>query len=245
MIGEFVAALLGTLGGAGLAIMALRFLSGKFIEVQIGRALATHQHGLDQALATLQTQLTRVSDVLSRRNEREFAVTEQAWEKMIRAAGMVQQEFSALRHDAPDFVGMDDSTAVLIIGQLPFDDERKRKLRGVWGEERNKLYEAYELQYGVKLAEERLVDFKNWLSASQIFLSPAIHASFAVIRDGVLEVLSIAYAYASRRESLPTDVRCELTDKMQALNGLIDTLGADIRVRFGFEEDDRVRRREG
>src|ERR1051326_5453435 len=97
MFSEFVGGFLGALGGVGVGAAALRFLASKLIEHRLTIALAEHQHGLDKQLETVKTQMDRLSDILSRRNEREFQVTEGAWERVIQAVGTAATETAARR----------------------------------------------------------------------------------------------------------------------------------------------------
>src|SRR5207249_4972286 len=92
MFTDFLGGFLGALGGVAAGVLALKYLGGKLIELQISKVVAEHKHSLDKQLTTLQAQLSRFSDVLSRRNEREFAVTEGTWERLIKAVGTAQNE---------------------------------------------------------------------------------------------------------------------------------------------------------
>ena len=91
MFSDFIGGFLGAIGGLVAGVVALRYLIAKYIEIQIAKDLAQHKHGLDKQLTTLQTQLSRFSDVLSRRNEREFKVVEDAWGHMIGTWQMILQ----------------------------------------------------------------------------------------------------------------------------------------------------------
>ena len=127
MLMDFVVSFLGTLGGMGVAIATLRYLSLSFIEHRLATALANHQHTLDLQLSRLSADLNRVGDMLSRRNEREFGVTEGAWERMIRAVGTAQEQLGDGRH-TPVFAIMNEQESMRIISELPFDEAQKQQL---------------------------------------------------------------------------------------------------------------------
>src|ERR1051326_1137881 len=97
MFSEFVGGFLGALGGVGVGAAALRFLASKLIEHRLTIALAEHQHGLDKQLETVKTQMDRLSDILSRRNERDFKVTGGVWERIFEAGGRAGGDAAAPR----------------------------------------------------------------------------------------------------------------------------------------------------
>ncbi|MEA2328836.1 MAG: hypothetical protein QOE68_3795 [Thermoanaerobaculia bacterium] len=88
----FLESFLGTLAAGGVLVVALRFLGGKLIEHQLAKALSDHNHELAKQLATLQGGMSRLGDVLSRRNEREFEVVEGAWKRMANTFRRTVQE---------------------------------------------------------------------------------------------------------------------------------------------------------
>jgi hypothetical protein len=79
---EFVVGFLGSLGGVGVAVLALKGLIGRFIDIQVGKALAEHKHVLDIDLARLQGEMSRLGAVLNRRDERQFTVIGEAWKHL-------------------------------------------------------------------------------------------------------------------------------------------------------------------
>src|SRR5882762_2639165 len=92
-VGDFLIPFLGAFGGVAAAVGAFKYLGGKLIEHQLAKALTEHKHELDKQLAGVNAGMSRLGDVLSRRNEREFTVTEAAWERMIEAFGLAQGSF--------------------------------------------------------------------------------------------------------------------------------------------------------
>jgi hypothetical protein len=97
----FLESFVGTLAAGGVLVVALKFLGGKFIEHQLAKALSDHNHELAKQLATLQGGMSRLGDVLSRRNEREFAVVEGAWKKMATTFRKTIQEAKAEQFSPP------------------------------------------------------------------------------------------------------------------------------------------------
>lgn len=79
---EFVVGFLGSLGGVGVAVLALKGLVGRFIDIQVGKALAEHKHVLDIDLARLQGEMSRLGSLLNRRDERQFTVIGEAWKHL-------------------------------------------------------------------------------------------------------------------------------------------------------------------
>lgn len=100
---DFLSAFLGGFGGVAAGFLLVKWLGAKFIETQLAKAVANHQHDLDKQLATLEGGMSRLGDVLSRRNEREFTVVERAWELMIEAFGLAQNDFGVSSKPVPFF----------------------------------------------------------------------------------------------------------------------------------------------
>lgn len=235
---EFVAALLGTLGGAALAIAALRMLSEKFLEIQVGKALATYQHGLNESITRLQTELGRVSDVLSRRNEREFAVVEVAWERMIRAVAAVENRLTTWRIGLPRFKGMAPEAASRAITNLPFADEERTMILSAHEDDRDELCAVYESQLAVRECGREWGELKNWLSTREIFMSSGIYDAFQSLANHVGHALAIATTYVTNKEALPSQQRIEIAQLCRReITPEIKQLGAAIRKRFGFDDE--------
>src|SRR5438045_56552 len=136
--GDFAGSLAGTLVGGGILAVLLKELSARYIEYQLDKALAEHQHGLNEKLAALGASMLHVNDVLSRRNEREFEVVAGAWERMIKAVGLAQNEFGTGR-SVPSFRMMNDEDARLLISGLPFREDQKQALLAASCAERDDL----------------------------------------------------------------------------------------------------------
>jgi len=205
-VSEFVASLLGTVAGMSIAFAALRYLTSSLVEHQLAKALARHSHDLAKQLASVEAQMNRVGDVLSRRNEREFAVTEAAWDLLIRAVGEAQSRFGGLRR-VPSFWRMDDAEALRVIENLPFDADQKTALRGASGEERDPLYAQYEKRDDIRVSLKAWAEFKNFVNTRQIFLSESVHIAMIDIRDQLYRFLIRIEMYASRGEDLPAEQR--------------------------------------
>lgn len=237
MVSEFFAAFLGTLGGLTVALAAVRVLSANFIEHQLAKALAQHQHGLDQQLTHLSTELNRVSDVLSRRNEREFGVTEGVWERMIRALGTAQGQLGQGK-SVPVFRFMAEDEAQLVIEALEFEDWQKAELRQAGTGERDELYTRFDFAHGVRESFSEWAEFKNYLSTRQIFLSKPIHDGFAQIRDELQKILVKANLYVNQEERMPVQDRAGIGRLLAIdLNEKVDDLAIIIRRRFGFDDN--------
>ncbi|MEK6375138.1 MAG: hypothetical protein AABO58_20895 [Acidobacteriota bacterium] len=127
MLNDFIAGFLGTLTAGGVLVALVIFFGEKFVTLQPEKALAEHQQGLNEKLAGVAADLLRVSDVLSRRNEREFASVERAWELMMVAVGAAQQHIEG--GQIPAFKMMSEEGALTVIDRSPFTDAQKERLR--------------------------------------------------------------------------------------------------------------------
>lgn len=171
---------LGTATALALALAILKYLVPRFIEHKLGLVLQRSQHELDATIKRLEVDLGRVSDVLSRRNEREFAVIERAWELMIRTVGSAQTNF-LWAEDLIDLVNLEEADAVQLIDGTTFSAEEKSLLRSMRGEQRQKLYATVVHHYRTRQVEAAWHEFNNCLSAKQIFMTPSIYAMFPSI----------------------------------------------------------------
>lgn len=235
---EFVASLLGTVAGMSIGFAALRYLTSSLVEHQLAKALARHSHDLAKQLASVEAQLNRVGDVLSRRNEREFAVTEAAWDLLVRAVGEAQSRFGGLRR-VPAFWRIDEAEALRVIDTLPFDEPEKTALRDAGGEERDRLYAQYARRDDISVSLKAWVEFKNFVNTRQIFLGGPVHDAMLDIRDQLYRLLIRIEMHARRGEDLPAEQQ-ETAHQvlMVELNAKIDALALIIRERFGFSEKD-------
>ncbi|MEA2490347.1 MAG: hypothetical protein QOH21_2139 [Acidobacteriota bacterium] len=238
MFGDFIGGFLGALGGLAAGVVALRYLLGKYIEMQISKDLAVHKHGLDKQLTTVQAQLLRFSDVLSRRNEREFAVTEGTWERIIKAVGCAQVELGDGK-SVPVFALQSEHDAFVTIERLPFTDEEKETLRvATTGTKRDDLYRLYDTRYGIRRCVEASRELKNWISTHQIFLYDKVLAAASKIQTELQSVLIDAERYAEDLETMPFDERKVMKKKLREdFNRAMDDIAETIRSRFGFMEE--------
>jgi hypothetical protein len=236
MFGDFIGGFLGALGGLAAGVAALRYLLGKYIELQISKDLAEHKHGLDKQLTTLQSQLSRFSDVLSRRNEREFAVTEKTWELMIEAFGTAQGHFSPGK-SVPVLKLRAEADAQKVISKLPFDDEQKEALRRASQDERDELYEQYELTRGYVECHKLWAAFKNYVSTHEIFFAQDIFEKFTEIRNDLYGVIvHVEMFVGPDGEDFDTPEKIKVNKDLRAIDEKVKTLTVLIRERFGFSE---------
>jgi hypothetical protein len=234
MFTDFLGGFLGALGGLAAGVAVLRYLLGRYIELQISKDLAVHKYGLDKQLTTLQAQLSRFSDVLSRRNEREFAVTEGTWERLIKAVGTAQNELGNGK-PVPAFVMMSEEEGLAIIEKLSFSDEQKAALRAERGQARDDLYRQFDFRRGVYRSLDEWSELKNWVSTHQIFLHDSVLAPVIKLRDDLHGLLVHAELYAEGDEKVPLAERIEMHEKLaKDFNKAIDDLALAIRTRFGF-----------
>ena len=237
MFTDFIGGFLGALGGLAAGVVALRYLLGKYIEMQISKDLAVHQHGLDKQISTLEAQLSRVSDVLSRRNEREFAVTEGTWERLIKAVGIAQNELGNGK-SMPAFVIMAEREALALIGKLSFNEEQKNALRAEHGQARDDLYRQLDFRRGVYRSLEEFSELKNWVSTHQIFLHDSVFGPVVKLRDDLFDLLIEAQTYADDYERMPLQDRIAMHRKLaKDFNSAADEIALMIRKRFGFVEE--------
>ncbi len=166
---DFFASFLGTLGAGGVLVLVLRYLSTRFVEQQLVKALADHQHALDLKLATLQASMSRLGDLLSRRNEREFAVVEGAWELLINALGSLQSLFSPGRPH-PGFGTLSQPDALVIIHRLPFAEADKDRLRASDPAHRDELYSILDVAREYPACFGAWGKLKAFLNTRQIIL---------------------------------------------------------------------------
>jgi CHAD domain-containing protein len=239
MFTDFLGGFLGALGGVAAGVLGLKYLSGKFIELQISKVVAEHKHGLDKQLTALQTQLSRFSDVLSRRNEREFAVTEGTWERIIKAVGTAQNELGDGKNIIA-FALMSESDALGAIEKLWFTDEEKESLRNATsGTKRADLHLRYDLRVGVRKCMTQWGELKNWISTHQIFLHVKVLSAALKIQNELYGILVDVEGYAEDLEVMPLDERIAIKKRLRdEFNKAIDDLAEVIRARFGFAEDE-------
>src|ERR1051326_5018813 len=237
MFSEFVGGFLGALGGVGVGAAALRFLASKLIEHRLTIALAEHQHGLDKQLETVKTQMDRPSDILSRRNEREFQVTEGAWERVIQAVGTAQSELGQGKR-IPSFMMMNEAEAAVAIAALPFTDGEKDQLRRAGENERDAIFRTIDFRNGVYASLRQWRELKNWVATHEIFLNSSVLQLIRALRDDLYGTLVHAQTYAEDGEEMPLLERVEMDRKLaRDFNERIDELAEKIRSRFGFAEN--------
>jgi hypothetical protein len=238
MLREFLASFLGALGGFAIAVAALKFLIGQLIEHQLATALADHQHGLNTQLAKLQVQMSRLTDVLSRRNEREFAVTEGAWELLIKTVGTAQGELGDGK-SVPAFMMMNEREALALIEKLPFRNDDKLALVQVPPSKRDELFRKISFRRGVVLSLQEWTELKNWVSTHQIFLDAKVLAKVISLRDELYALLVHARTYAEEDEAMPLSERVVMHRMLgKDFNEALDALALIIRTRFGFADDE-------
>jgi hypothetical protein len=237
MFTDFIGGFLGALGGLAIGVAALRYLLAKFIEMQISKDLAEHKHGLDKQLTTLQAQLSRFSDVLSRRNEREFKITEETWERLIKAVGVAQNELGNGK-PVPSFVMMGEAEALALIDKLSFSDEQKDALRARTRQGRDDLYRQIDFRRGVYRSFDDWSELKNYLSTHQIFLHDSVLGPVIALRDELQHLLIHAQTYAESNERMPLSDLVDMHHKLEKdFNEAIDEIALAIRKRFGFVEE--------
>lgn len=229
----FAEAFLGTLTAGGILVVVLKFLGSKFLEHQLSKALSDHNHELDKKLAALESGLARLGDVVSRRNEREFAVTEVAWERMIEAVGAAQSELAG-HFPAIIFGKLSEREALDVIDGLAFTSAQKAALREAAPKDRQTLHHQYSLEHGTERVRKTWREFRNWLTTRQIFMSPAIYAGF----EGVAEHLWKSVVTLSHHGDEETR-KLERRAAYLGLDGLepkIDELAKLILRHFEFED---------
>src|SRR5580765_1582701 len=104
---DFYSGFLRDLGGLAILVVVLGFLFKQLLE-----------HQLTRQMATLQAGISRMNDVLSRRNERELAVNEEAWVRMNKAVGTAVVELGNSAH-GKGFARMENGEALRVVDNLP------------------------------------------------------------------------------------------------------------------------------
>lgn len=232
----FVETFLGALAAGGVLVVALKFLGEKFMELQLAKALADHNHELAKQLATIQAGMSTLGDVLSRRNEREFLVTEGAWERMMVAVGTAQGNLG-YGPRVPPLNTMPEDDALRVISSSSFSEEQKDELRSPGLSERDELWRQFNFRQGVQASFEKWAEFKNWLSIRQIFLQADVFVSFAEIRDELNKVLTRARMHCMQGHTVSAMEVSEINRMLtNEVDSKIDGLGEMIRTRFGFTE---------
>jgi hypothetical protein len=235
-LATIVSSFLGTAAALTLGLFALKALSGRLIEHRLAIALQESQQRFDEKLARVEAELGRASDLLSRRNEREFAVAEQAWELMMRAFGAAQEHYLFAEEDDLDNYEEQDVAAV-IDSYLLLSEGERRRLKDIPRPRRQKLFEMSVAHHRMVVTEKAWGDFKNSLTAKQIFMTSEIYGEFLAIAHELSDnTLALARA---RAETGAWPDRAAITMKKslgETIDEMIDRLGAKIRSRFGFEE---------
>jgi len=233
MWSDFWASFFGTVGGVGALVAGLYFFGGKLLNHRLEKSLEDYRSKLATDLAVLENGMQRLGDVLSRRNEREFAVTEKAWEIMIPAFGTAQVRFGNGRQ-VPVFMMMPEDKALKVIADLPFPEEEKEELRALAPAKRDDLYELFDLRESYSKCHKLWAEFKNYVNSHEIFFAEDIYQAFVQIRNDIYGVLCHVEMF--------TDEDSEAYDRRTADRMLRDIdqkvtgLAAVIRARFGFNE---------
>jgi len=238
-LGDFFIPFLGAFGGGVVsAVAALKYLGGKLIEHQLAKALADHKLELDKQLAGVNAGMSRLGDVLSRRNEREFTVTEATWERMIQAFGLAQEAFGVSSKPSAIFkITGGESEALKIIAKLPFDDEKKEKLRQAGQDGRDDLYSRYELERRYIECHKAWAEYKNYVSTHEIFFSEAIYKAFIEIRDDVYGVIvHVEMFIGPDAEDFTGRERVKVAHDLRDIDRKVGALASVVRQRFGFNE---------
>jgi hypothetical protein len=219
---DFYTGFLRDLGGIAVLVSALGFLFNKLLERQ---------------LAKFQVDMVRLGDVLSRRNEREFQVTEGAWEKMILAFGKTREDFGPAAKPAVSFRIMSDFEALKLIARLPYDADEKEKLINANASERDELYEGYELEHRVIECRQPGAEFRNYVSTHEIFFSEHIYKAFIQIRDDLAGVIiHVEMFVGADGMTFSGAERVKVSHDLDAIDKKISSLASVIRRRFGFNE---------
>jgi hypothetical protein len=225
-------------GGAAVAVGVIHYLSKRLIEHQLAKALAIHQASLDKQLAEVQSSMARINDVLSRRNEREFAITEQAWELMNKAVGAAQEGFGPGRPNVA-FAIIQEPAALRMIDELPFDERDKALLRAGSPTERDELFKQLDLRQTLDVVYRAWVEFKNFVAVKEIFLDANVLAELERIRDAVygIYVRRSMYAQTGHHISEMSVAERAITDRELKvdLNERIKALAQRIRKRFQYD----------
>jgi hypothetical protein len=235
MLVDFVSAFLGGFGGVAAGFLLVKWLGAKFIETQLAKAVANHQHELDKQLATLEGGMSRLGDVLSRRNEREFAVVEGAWKLLIKALGSLQVLFSPARA-RPGFGAMSEEEALVLVNRLPFTRDEKDRLRNCDPAAREALYSVIDVAREYPECEREWGAFKTFLNTQQIFFSPEIHDAFVSLRNDLHNVIALAQMFIGEEQGIPTQDRIQMNRWLRAADDKTEALAVQIRARFGFGE---------
>lgn len=230
---DFWASFVGALGGVGFLAAVLYLFGGKLLDHRLAKSLEDYKSKLATDLAALESGMRHLGDVLSRRNEREFAVTERAWELMCLAFGTAQARFGNGR-STPVFMMMPDNEALKVIAALPFPDGQKETLRKLKPSARDESYELFELRDSYVVCLRLWSELKNYVSSHEIFFAEPIYQAFVEIRDGLYGVLCHVEMF--------TDDDSEAYDRTTAdrmlkeIDQKIFGLAIVVRRRFGFSE---------
>jgi hypothetical protein len=181
--------------------------------------------------------MSRLGDVLSRRNEREFTATEATWERMIQAFGLAQEAFGALSKPPAIFKITGESEALKIVAKLSFDDEQKEKLRQAGQDGRDDLYSQHELERRYIECHRAWAEYKNYVSTHEIFFSDAIYKAFIEIRDDVYGVIVHGEMFiGSDAEDFTGRERVKVARDLRDIDRKVGALASVVRQRFGFNE---------
>lgn len=218
---DFYSGFLRDLGGLAVLVTVLGFL---------------FKYLLDHQFSKVQTQMSRFSDILSRRNEREFAVIERAIELMMVAVGVAQQRIGQ-GGPVPSFQVMQETDALAKIEASAFPEEQKANLRSADIVDRDRLYCVYEQAWSFRICNDACVDFENYLSIKQIFFQPAIFGALRTVEKELNHVLTLVKTHVSTQQLPVFGIQTEIQLFLDvSLNRRIDELGSIIRQRFWGEE---------
>lgn len=165
----------------------------------------------------------------SRLADKRLEVSQEAWQRIIKAVGTAQKRFGPGR-EVPVFMMLNETKAEEVISALPFSDKEKDRLRSSAPNSRDDLYEKLDTKYSYIAAHEAWADAKNFVSSNEFLLHPEHKTRMKSILDDVYSVLTTVKMSIEGGGSFRRDVSRTL---VVTLNSKLDELEKVMRDHLG------------
>jgi hypothetical protein len=225
---DFAGGLAGTLVAGGVGTVVLKQLLEPLIRHQFDIALEDHKQTNAREIEAVRADIGRLSDVLGRRNQKEFEIVHEAWQRATRAVGFTQQAAMRMETNMPDFHNLDEDRAFAVIEASPFHEVNKIRLRKAAPQERWDLYAEFLFWWRLSEARSAVNEFSNYVNANRIFLVVDIRDRMLTVAQELgSAIVSVEIGYAADFKMV-----AEGAEQARKTSTMLDELEAAIQRRF-------------
>lgn len=162
-------------------------------------------------------------------SDKRLEVSQEAWQRLIKAVGTAQNRFGPGR-EVPVFMMLNETKAEEVILALPFSDEEKDRLRRSAPKSRDDLYEKLDTKHSYIAAHGAWTDAKNFVASNEFLLHPEHKTRMKSILDDVYSVLTNVKMSIEDGGAFRRDVSRTL---VVTLNRKLDELEKVLREHLG------------